>query len=86
MKVTNDKYISVNSVYKTEKIKGIIENKKQSKTDSIQISELGKYLSKVSSKEDKMDMEKITKLKQQIENGTYKVDSRLLAKKIVEKL
>ncbi|MDO7204835.1 flagellar biosynthesis anti-sigma factor FlgM [Paraclostridium bifermentans] len=33
-----------------------------------------------------MDMEKINRLKQQIKNGTYKVDSRILAKKIVEKL
>ena len=38
------------------------------------------------SKEEPMDMEKINRLKQQIENGTYKVDSRILAKKIVEKL
>ncbi|MCU9808045.1 flagellar biosynthesis anti-sigma factor FlgM [Paraclostridium sp. AKS46] len=28
----------------------------------------------------------MNRLKQQIENGTYKVDSRILAKKIVEKL
>ncbi|GKZ01615.1 hypothetical protein ANS014_00490 [Paraclostridium bifermentans] len=52
----------------------------------MQISELGKYLSKVSSKEEPMDMEKINRLKQQIENGTYKVDSRILAKKNSRKI
>lgn len=86
MKVTNDKYINVNSIYKTGKINSINGNKKQTKSDSVQISELGKYLSKVNSREENIDMDKVNKLKQQIESGTYKVDSRLLAKKIVEKL
>lgn len=86
MKVTNDKHIAFNSIYKMDKLKNNNENKSQNNTDSVQISELGKYLSKVSSKEESMDMEKINRLKQQIENGTYKVDSRILAKKIVEKL
>lgn len=86
MKVTNDKYINVNSIYKTGKINSINGNKKQTKSDSVQISELGKYLSKVNSREENIDMDKVNKLKQKIESGTYKVDSRLLAKKIVEKL
>ena len=86
MKVTNDKRITFNNIYKVDKIKNTNENKTENKTDSVQISEFGKYLSKLNSKEEKMDMEKINRLKQQIEDGTYKVDSRLLAKKIVEKL
>jgi negative regulator of flagellin synthesis FlgM len=69
-----------------DKLKNNNENKSKNSSDSVQISELGKYLSKVNSKEETMDMEKINRLKNQIENGTYKVDSRILAKKIVEKL
>jgi len=69
-----------------DKLKNNNENKSKNNSDSVQISELGKYLSKVNSKEETMDMEKINRLKNQIENGTYKVDSRILAKKIVEKL
>lgn len=86
MKVTNDKHIAFNSIYKMDKLKNNNENKSKNSSDSVQISELGKYLSKVNSKEETMDIEKINRLKNQIENGTYKVDSRILAKKILEKL
>lgn len=86
MKITNDKHVVFNSIYKMDKLKNNNENKSQNNTDSVQISDLGKYLSKVNSKEEPMDMEKINRLKNEIESGTYKVDSRVLAKKIVEKL
>lgn len=86
MKITNDKHVVFNSIYKMNKLKNNNENKSQNNTDSVQISDLGKYLSKVNSKEEPMDMEKINRLKNEIESGTYKVDSRILAKKIVEKL
>lgn len=86
MKITNDKHVVFNSIYKMDKLKNNNENKSQNNTDSVQISDLGKYLSKVNSKEEPMDMEKINRLKNEIESGTYKVDSRILAKKIVEKL
>lgn len=86
MKITNDKHVVFNSIYKMDKLKNNNESKNKNNTDSVQISDLGKYLSKVNSKEEQMDMEKINRLKNEIESGTYKVDSRLLAKKIVEKL
>lgn len=86
MKITNDKHVVFNSIYKMDKLKSNNESKNKNNTDSVQISDLGKYLSKVNSKEESMDMEKINRLKNEIESGTYKVDSRLLAKKIVEKL
>ncbi len=86
MKVSNDVKIAFNNIYKMDKIKNYNNYKNKNKTDTLEISELGKYLSKVNSKEETMDMEKINKLKKQIESGTYKVNSRDLAKKIVEKL
>ena len=86
MKVNNDVKIAFNNIYKMDKIKNYNNYKNKNKTDTLEISELGKYLSKVNSKEETMDMEKINKLKKQIESGTYKVNSRELAKKIVEKL
>ncbi|WP_270659150.1 flagellar biosynthesis anti-sigma factor FlgM [Paraclostridium bifermentans] len=86
MKITNDKHVVFNSIYKMDKLKNNNESKNKNNTDSVQISDLGKYLSKVNSKEEPMDMEKINRLKNEIESGTYKVDSRILAKKIVEKL
>lgn len=86
MKITNDKHVVFNSIYKMDKLKNNNESKNKNNTDSVQISDLGKYLSKVNSKEEPMNMEKINRLKNEIESGTYKVDSRILAKKIVEKL
>lgn len=86
MKVTNDSKVAFNNIYKMEKVKDHNNYKNQNNSDRLEISELGKYLSKVSSKEDVMDMEKVNKLKKQIESGTYKIDSRALAKKIIEKL
>ncbi|CEN89097.1 flagellar biosynthesis anti-sigma factor FlgM [Paraclostridium sordellii] len=86
MKVTNDSKVAFNNIYKMEKVKDHNNYKNQNNSDRLEISELGKYLSKVNSKEEVMDMEKVNKLKKQIESGTYKIDSRALAKKIIEKL
>ncbi|CEN76446.1 flagellin synthesis regulator FlgM [[Clostridium] sordellii] len=86
MKVTNDSKVAFNNIYKMEKVKDHNNYKNQNNSDRLEISDLGKYLSKVNSKEDVMDMEKVNKLKKQIESGTYKIDSRALAKKIIEKL
>ncbi|MRZ29922.1 flagellar biosynthesis anti-sigma factor FlgM [Paeniclostridium sordellii] len=69
-----------------EKVKDHNNYKNKNNADRLELSELGKYLSKVNSKEEVMDMEKVNKLKKQIESGTYKIDSRALAKKIIEKL
>lgn len=86
MKVNNNTKIAFNNIYKMDKLKNYNENENKNNTDRVEISELGKYLSKVNSKEETMDMEKINRLKQQIDSGTYKIDSRALAKKIIEKL
>lgn len=86
MKVSNDVKVAFNNIYKTDKIKNHNNYKNKNNADTLEISELGKYLSKVNSKEESIDMEKINRLKKQIESGTYKVNSRDLAKKIIEKL
>ncbi|MFR9070668.1 MAG: flagellar biosynthesis anti-sigma factor FlgM [Paraclostridium sp.] len=86
MKVSNDVKVAFNNIYKMNKIKNHNNYKNKNNADTLEISELGKYLSKVNSKEESIDMEKINRLKKQIESGTYKVNSRDLAKKIIEKL
>ncbi|CEJ74596.1 regulator of flagellin synthesis FlgM [[Clostridium] sordellii] len=86
MKVTNDSKVAFNNIYKMEKVKNHNNYNNKNSADRLELSELGKYLSKVNSKEEVMDMEKVNKLKKQIESGTYKIDSRALAKKIIEKL
>jgi negative regulator of flagellin synthesis FlgM len=85
--------MNVNPV-KFEKIESMYQNKKQEQAknmnlenqDKVEISDLGKYLSKVSSEEEEILTERIKSIKQRIEDGTYKIDSNDLAKKIIEKM
>ncbi|WP_373600006.1 flagellar biosynthesis anti-sigma factor FlgM [Paraclostridium bifermentans] len=86
MKINNNTKITFNNIYKIDKLKNQNYSNNRANKDRVEISELGKYLSKVNSNEESMDIEKVNRLKKQIESGTYKVDSRELAKKIIEKL
>ena len=90
MKINNIKFNNIDNIYKTKKLE--VENTKtNNKSDSIQISDLGKYLNKVNtnkinSSEEDVNMDKVNDIKKRIENGTYYVDSKALAKKIIEKM
>ena len=53
--------------------------------DTIEISDLGKYLNKINSSDDMDRLERINEIKRRIENNTYRIDSNELAKKIIEK-
>jgi len=82
MNVRTVNFRNIENIYKSNKIEAKpVINKK---TDVIEISELGKYLNKVNTNKEEINMEKVNELKQKIENGTYKVDSKDLAKKIIE--
>ncbi|RDY24498.1 flagellar biosynthesis anti-sigma factor FlgM [Romboutsia maritimum] len=74
----------INNVYKTNKVDQL--NKKQNRSDTIEISDEAKYLNKVSESRGEMDIEKIKDLKRRIENNTYKIDSKALARKMIEKM
>jgi negative regulator of flagellin synthesis FlgM len=82
MNVRTVNFRSIENIYKSNKIESKpVINKK---TDVIEISELGKYLNKVNTNKEEINVDKVNELKQKIENGTYKVDSKDLAKKIIE--
>jgi len=82
MNVSTVNFRNIENIYKTNKmqVKPVINKK----TDVIEISELGKYLNKLNTNKEEINMDKVNELKQKIENGTYKVDSKDLAKKIIE--
>lgn len=83
MKIGSINQRNIENIYKYNKIEEKVI-KKQRK-DTVQISELGKYLSEVNSnKKEEINIEKINELKQRINNGTYKIDSKDIAKKIIE--
>lgn len=86
MKINNIKFSNIDNVYKTKKMENENINNKNNKSDSVQISDLGKYLNKVNTNKEDVNMDKVNDIKKRIENGTYSVDSKALAKKIIEKM
>lgn len=82
MNVSNINFRNISNVYQSNKMEAkpsIIK-----KIDSIEISELGKYLNKVNANKEEINTDKVNQIKNKIENGTYKIDSNTLAKKIIE--
>lgn len=83
MKIGSINPRNIENMYKSNKIEE--KNIKNQRKDTIQISDLGKYLSEVNSnKKEEIDIEKVNELKKKIDNGTYKIDSKDIAKKILE--
>ncbi|MBO3446327.1 flagellar biosynthesis anti-sigma factor FlgM [Clostridium sp. CCUG 7971] len=82
MKIGSINQRVIENIYKSNKV----EEKaiKNEKIDTIQISDLGKYLSEVNNKKEEINIEKVNELKKKIDNGTYRIDSKDIAKKIIE--
>ncbi len=59
------------------------EMNKQNK-DKVTISEDAKYLSKMNGDNENLDIDKINEIKSRIKQGTYNVNSKAVAKKIIE--
>lgn len=54
--------------------------------DKVTISEDAKYLNKITSDTENIDLKKINEIKKKLENGTYSINSREIARKMVESL
>ena len=52
--------------------------------DKVTISNDAKYLNKINSDTENMDMDKVNEIKRKIESGTYSINSKDIAKKMVE--
>lgn len=85
MNINSIRFEKIESIYKNNK-QELWQNQKPKNQDILEISDLGKYLNKVNSGEEKMNLEKINDIKKRIENGTYRIDSNDLAKKIIENM
>lgn len=88
MNINKVNFGNVNNVYKINKQDTKQETSQQSVSnntkDTVEISDLGKYLNKVNTSKEEINMDKVNDIKRRIENGTYKVDSKDLAKKIIQ--
>lgn len=71
------------SVYSKQKqyVKSDITNKVMK--DKVEISKDAKYLNNINNDNKDIDLDKINEIKKRIKNGTYKVDSRSIAKSIL---
>lgn len=84
MKINGVNPSKVVSFYSQNK-KSVNKKEQVSKKDSIEISSVGKNLSTYSLDENFANSsEKIEKLKNQVESGTYNIDSKSVAKKILQ--
>lgn len=84
MNIASVKFKGIENIYTRSK-QEIKQTVKANNKDTIEISDLGMYLNKVNSSEDKDRLEKIAEIKRKIENNTYRIDSNELAKKIIER-
>lgn len=84
MNINSVKFRTIENVYKNNKVDTKPNQNKQ--TDTLQISDLGKYLNKINSKNEEINIDKVNEIKKRIENGTYNVDSKVLAKKIISNM
>ena len=85
MNIASVKFKGIESNIYTRTKQQIQPNLNINRKDTIEISDLGKYLNKINSSDDMDRMEKINDIKRRIENNTYRIDSNELAKKIIEK-
>ena len=85
MNIASVKFKGIESNIYTRTKQQIQQTVKVSGKDTVEISDLGKYLNKINSSEDKDRLERINEIKRKIENNTYKIDSNELAKKIIER-
>lgn len=74
------------SVYSKQKqyVKSDITNKVMK--DKVEISKDAKYLNNINNDNKDIDLDKINEIKKRIKNGTYKVDSRSIAKSILNNI
>lgn len=60
------------------------EQSNKQNIDKVTISESAKYLSKINSSNESVNIDKVNEIKNRIKQGTYSVNSEAVAKKIIE--
>ncbi|MBP1890038.1 negative regulator of flagellin synthesis FlgM [Clostridium moniliforme] len=86
MKIDSIRRNNMINVYKKQKN---YENKtvtKREMKDKVEISDAAKYLNKIVNDNENINLDKINDIKNRINNGTYKIDSKKIAKKMLESI
>lgn len=75
-----------NMINAYSKQKQYVKTEATSKTpkDKVEISDDAKYLSKINSDNENIDLDKVNEIKKKIKEGTYDISSRNIAKKMLK--
>lgn len=85
MNINLVKFRNLERVYNNNKV-DVSYAKNTKKGDTVEISQMGKYLNKVNSSKEEVNIDRVNEIKSKIESGQYRIDSNELAKKIIEKM
>lgn len=84
MKIDSIRTNNMINVYKQQKRYENVNVTKKEIKDKVEISDAAKHLNKIKNDNENVNLDKINEIKNRIDNGTYNVDSKKLAKKIIE--
>ncbi len=84
MKIDSIRTNNMINVYKQQKRYENVNVTKKEMKDKVEISDAAKHLNKIKNDNENVNLDKINEIKNRINNGTYNVDSKKLAKKIIE--
>lgn len=84
MKIDSIRTNNMINVYKQQKRYENVNATKKEMKDKVEISDAAKHLNKIKNDNENVNLDKINEIKNRINNGTYNVDSKKLAKKIIE--
>ncbi len=74
---------SLNDIHDKKQYKNEEKNKKIV-ADKLEISQEAKYLNKITSNKNEIDIKKVEEIKNRLNLGTYKINSKEIAKKMIE--
>ena len=84
--------MKINSISTNNMINAYSKQKQYVKTetvnksfkDKVEISEDAKYLSKINSDNENINIDKVNEIKKKIQEGTYSINSKNIAQKIID--
>lgn len=84
--------MKINSINTNNMINAYSKQKQYVKTetvnksfkDKVEISEDAKYLSKINSDNENINIDKVNEIKKKIQEGTYSINSKNIAQKIID--
>lgn len=83
MKINSINTNNVINAYSKQKQYIKADNTNKVFKDKVEISEDAKYLSKINSDNENIDIDKVNEIKKKVQEGTYNVSSRNIAQKII---